>query len=91
MQTKAGAKKAVETKRKKAEQRIWDDVLVVKADYPGCTCKIKKGMDWEALSKLAPTCTEPNFVCPVVDKYRREIIKAGGYPDYSEEFEDDTC
>lgn len=76
-----------EIKLTKAQKRIWEDVQRV-AKRTECTCTLRSGMDWNALSSLGGGCKSerpPNhkagqgnalYICPALDLYRREV----GYP-----------
>lgn len=69
-----GLSEARRARTQRARDRIWDEVLATKKLY-NCSCPLRKGMTFEDLSKIR-TCTEPRYICPVTDKYRRLV----GYP-----------
>lgn len=64
--------KASEARTANAQKRIWAEIQIARK-LNGCTCKLHKGMTWDELRKLGAGCTRPDWICTVLDKYRRLV------------------
>jgi hypothetical protein len=66
---KKAAKKAAATRHAQKADRIWPEIKRVQEEQR-CHCDLKKGMTLADLRKLNAGCTAPQWVCPVLIKYR---------------------
>lgn len=65
-------RKSAATRTKKAQELIWDQVQSYRKLMGGCGCDLRPGMTHDDLLRLGTGCTS-NWVCPVLDKYRRLV------------------
>jgi hypothetical protein len=66
------AKRAGRAKQSQYAAAIWRDVKR-HPDYSRCKCGLRGGMTKDDLLPLGAGCTAPNFICPVLDRYRRLV------------------
>jgi len=64
--------KGAATRKAKSQARIWAEVeRAISANR--CRCDLRPGMTAEELQPLGAGCTDPQYCCPALDKYRREV------------------
>lgn len=69
----AKARREKSKKQMKARHdRTWDAITRLPT-FKSCNCGLRKGMTLADLRELGAGCTNPRYVCPVLDSYRRKL------------------
>lgn len=59
-----------QARRDARDASVWESVSA-SIERNHCKCGLRKGMAQEELLLLGAGCTNPNYVCPALDTYRR--------------------